>query len=72
MPRRKKASNTAKGYPRSPTKESRAKKALFEVETNSLSITKDAVKYDLTYSYLQRRLSEKISLTARNGPSPVL
>jgi len=62
----------AKGYPKSPSKTPRAKKALFEVENAGLSLTKAATKYDLSFSYLQRRLSGKIDIDTQNGPSPFL
>lgn len=60
-----------RGFPKSPSKESRAKKALFEVRSGE-SINKTAEKYKLSFSYLQRRVSGTVSVERRNGPPPVL
>lgn len=56
---------------KTPTKVQRAKRALFEV-TKGLALHKAAEKYDLSYSYLQRRASGSVPITARKGPSPFL
>lgn len=56
---------------KTPTKVQRAKRALFEV-TNGLALHKAAEKYYLGYSYLQRRASGYVPITARKGPSPFL
>lgn len=60
-----------RGFPCSPTRNTRAKKALFEVQTGK-SINKTAAKYDLSFSFLQRRVSGKVSVQSRNGPKPFL
>ena len=70
MPKRKNK-GYSHGFPKSPTKELRAKKALFEVN-EGLSISKAAQKYDISFSYLQRRVSGTVEVTARNGPAPIL
>lgn len=61
----------SKGYVKTPTKVQRAKRALLEV-TKGLALHKAAEKYDLSYSYLQRRASGSVPITARQGPSPFL
>lgn len=53
------------------TKVQRAKRALLEV-TEGLALHKDSEKYDLSYSYLQRRASGSVLITARKGPSSFL
>ncbi|KAJ8314823.1 hypothetical protein KUTeg_006973 [Tegillarca granosa] len=60
-----------RGFPKTPTKTTKAKKALFEVQSGQ-SILKTAEKYNLSYSYLQRRVSGTVGLQSRNGPSPYL
>jgi hypothetical protein len=60
-----------RGFPCSPTRNTRAKKALFEVQAGkSISIT--AKKFNISFSFLQRRVSGKVLVQSRNGPKPYL
>ena len=61
----------SKGYVKTPTKVQRAKRALFEV-SEGLTLHKAAEKFELSYSYLQRRACGTVSVNARKGPSPFL
>ena len=69
--KRKKDSNYKKGYPRSPGKVERTKRAISMVEQNKVSIAQAAIHCDLSYSYLYRRVIGEVELESRNGPKPV-
>ncbi|KAK3099982.1 hypothetical protein FSP39_012930 [Pinctada imbricata] len=71
MPKeRKKKTAFKKGYPKSPNRTERTRKALVMVE-NKISINRAATKCNLPYGYLYRRVTGEVELESRNGPPPV-
>lgn len=68
----KKAASIKKKYKnRSPGKAVRCRRAILAIENKEVTIRKASQIYDLSYSYLQRRLSGEVEIDSRNGPKPV-
>lgn len=56
---------------KSPGKQDRVRRALYEVEERKISVRKAADKYGLSYGFLRRRLSGEVEIDSRNGPKTV-
>lgn len=56
---------------KSPGKQDRVRRALYEVEERKISVRKAADKYGLCYGFLRRRLSGEVEIDSRNGPKTV-
>lgn len=71
----KKASEVTKkykcGFPMSPNRGKRVRRALYEVKTKKVSIRAAAKNFDLSYGFLQRRLTGMVDIDKRKGPPPV-
>ena len=61
----------SKGFPITPSKSIKTKRALFEV-SDGQSIMQSAKKYGLSYWYLHRRVTGVVEHDKRNGPEPFL
>ncbi|XP_033760538.1 uncharacterized protein LOC117342449 [Pecten maximus] len=59
------------GYPVSPGRGTQVRKALFDVQTNKVSLREAARQHGFSYGFLQRRLSGEIDVDKRKGPNPV-
>ena len=52
-------------------KESRARRALFDIKVNHTSVRKAADKFDLSYSFVRRRGSGSVEVETRHGTGTV-
>jgi len=52
-------------------KETRARRALYDMKVNHLSVRKAADTFDLSYSFVQRRVSGSVEVEARHGTGTV-
>jgi len=52
-------------------KKTRARRALYDIKVNHLSVRKAADKFDLSYSFVQRRVSGSVEVEARHGTGTV-
>lgn len=59
------------GYPLSPGRGTRVRKALFEVQQKKLSLRDASKQYGFSFGFLQRRLSGEVEVDKRKGPRPV-
>lgn len=58
-------------HPEKINRKSRARRALYEVTVKKVPIRKAASQYNLSYSYLRRRLTGEVEIDSRNGPNTV-
>jgi len=59
------------GFPISPSRKQRVRKALYDVQKNKVPIRKAAEKHDLSYGFLHRRVSGQVEIEKRKGPLPI-
>ena len=60
-----------RGFILSPTKGSRARRALYDIKEKKVRIRNTAHHYNLSYGFLHYRLAGDIQIDKRKGPSPV-
>lgn len=62
-----------KVYPKSPepSRRTRARRALYEINQNKVSLRNAAKIYNLSYGYLHRRVSGELDVDKRKGPATV-
>ena len=72
-PAQKSAQKIRKKYGKrmTPQKRQRVRRALYDVSANKISIHKAAEEHELSYSFLQRRVSGQVSQFSINGPAAV-